>query len=454
MTQVAALAASLAPAANPYDGRFNRLARAAGLLHDLGKYTEPFQSMLLKSGVRKAPHSASGAALAHTVQAVEAAFTIAGHHAGLRDAERGRAYEVQTLPRQFVGPILDVMRSLADDRKTTFLFCTATQPAFAKSADADPKDERWEPGSIQEIIPQPATLFERLKRAEVSWHGEGRTPWSICTIRPRSYTAPSSAGLRTEALTKLRSSTSRPECVRLTNSPVSRRSGEGSTNPSEGCLVVSTQPVEAGVDVDFPVVYRAMGPLDSIAPAAGRCDREGKLTVAAEKPAGRVVVFETEDGKLPRGAYGEATTGTRALARKGSQAIHRPDDVRRHFELLFGEADLDAKDIQELRHKMSCRHVAREFEMIVDSTQSVFVPYDGAVRELIARLEERGILDSWVRRSLQRYVVGLDLRELQEARRGAVHGARPASDLWVCSEGFYDENLEIITRPMPEDMVL
>src|SRR5208283_1889658 len=85
--------------------------------------------------------------------------------------------EVQTLPRQFVGPVLDVIRGLADRWKTTFLFCTATQPAFEKSAGASPKDVRWEPGTIQEIVPQPAELFERLKRVEVSWPGAGPTSW-------------------------------------------------------------------------------------------------------------------------------------------------------------------------------------------------------------------------------------------------------------------------------------
>ena len=77
----------------------------------------------------------------------------------------------------------------------------------------------------------------------------------------------------------------------------------------EPCVVVSTQVVEAGVDLDFPVVYRAIGPLDAIIQAAGRCDREGKRTLAAGRPGGRVVVFKpAARPAMPPGFYEEATT--------------------------------------------------------------------------------------------------------------------------------------------------
>jgi CRISPR-associated endonuclease/helicase Cas3 len=76
------------------------------------------------------------------------------------------------------------------------------------------------------------------------------------------------------------------------------------------CHVVSTQLVEAGVDLDFPLVLRALAPLDSIIQAAGRADREGKLTANLGEPGGRVVVFLPEDNRTPPNEYAEGTALT------------------------------------------------------------------------------------------------------------------------------------------------
>lgn len=363
--------------------------------------------------------------------------------------------EVQTLPRKFIQPILSIMQDLANNWHTTFLFCTATQPAFEKSK---PEDPRWPPGTVQEVMPQPRELFEQLKRVEVEWP-RGKTTWkeiasgliearrALCIVNTRKHALDLYHEVsRTPAIdgaSVFHLSTRMCPAHRLkTITGIKARLDL----PDASCIVVSTQLVEAGVDLDFPVVYRAVGPLDSIAQAAGRCDREGVLTVASGRPAGKVIVFEPQNNELPPGVYTEATERTQALIREGGLSIDDPDCIRKYFDRLYGEADL-GKKIQDDRRNLKFRDVG-ELRMIDDITQSVFVPYGAEARGLIARLTAAGVLFLDLRRGLQRYTVGLYENEFRAAvRTGAIHEAWSNSNLWICPEGFYDEKLGFVTEP-------
>ena len=134
------------------------------------------------------------------------------------------------------------------------------------------------------------------------------------------------------------------------------------------CLVVSTQVVEAGVDVDFPFVLRALGPLDGIIQAAGRCNREGTLR------QGRVLVFEPVAGGLPGGSYRAATGQTRALLGTGSLDPDDPATTTAYFRALYALLDTDREHIQPLRRSLDYPQVSRAFRMI-DESDSVVVPY-------------------------------------------------------------------------------
>jgi CRISPR-associated endonuclease/helicase Cas3 len=221
----------------------------------------------------------------------------------------------------------------------------------------------------------------------------------------------------------------------------------------DSCLVVSTQLVEAGVDLDFPAVFRAMAPLDSIAQAAGRCDREGLLTRAAGKPAGRVIVFEPEDGKLPSDIYREATDRTRALAAEGRACIDDPQAIREYFHRLYGEADLGT-DLQRHRRELHFRTVSDLFQLIDDRTLAIFVPYDENARKLIAELRMIGRPVGRLLRLLRRYTVGLYPGEVQAGLRGAIGELVPGMDLRFCREGFYDPHLGIVLTPPAGNMVV
>ena len=371
--------------------------------------------------------------------------------------------EVQTLPRNFVQPILSMIEDLANNWQTTFLFCTATQPAFEKSKERDP---RWAPGTVQEIMPHPRELFGQLQRVEVEWP-HGKSTWNtvaagliaagraLCVVNTRRHAVALfrevSGNPDVDDASIFHLSTRMCPAHRLeTIERIRTRLGD----PLARCLLVSTQLVEAGVDLDFPVVYRAVGPLDSIAQAAGRCDREGRLTAAAGRPGGKVIVFEPEEASLPPGVYREATERTQALIQEGGLSIHNPDAIRQYFDRLYGEANL-GEELQRLRGEGKFRDVSNEFEMIADNTKTIFVPHNADARELIAQLQASGVLHLKLRRGLQRYTVGIREKEFRGAvAQGILREVRPGSDLWICPEGFYDPTLGFVTKPTPGQMVI
>jgi CRISPR-associated endonuclease/helicase Cas3 len=218
------------------------------------------------------------------------------------------------------------------------------------------------------------------------------------------------------------------------------------------CLVVSTQLIEAGVDVDFPVAFRALGPLDAIVQVAGRADRAGKLTAALGVPAGRLTVFLPKDHRLPPNEYENATGITSTAAKR--HAI-QPDDLNRmaeFYERYYNEgADLGSK-FQDMRQKAKFKTLASEFEMISSRTQDVLIPY-GEGQHLIDTLRSIGILTSDLRRRLQRFTVGLHPWEFEEARKAVLSEIRPDSNLWEASPAAYNSETGLRTSLDPEHFI-
>ncbi|MFH1018560.1 MAG: CRISPR-associated endonuclease Cas3'' [Pseudomonadota bacterium] len=375
--------------------------------------------------------------------------------------------EVQTLPRNFIEPLLSMVGDLAENWGTTFLFCTATQPAFEKPPDAPEKDRRWPRGRIREIMPGTKYLFRELQRVRVTWPDpdrEGRSsrcsweevgdwmaaePRALCVVNLKSHAGEvfrllrQQPGIEAQALWHL----STRMCPRHRLDALAKI--KGALDGGETCRVVSTQLVEAGVDLDFPVVFRAMGPLDSIAQAAGRCDREGRLTAIAGAPAGRVVVFEPdvpENQSTPPGAYADATGITRLMAGGASLDIHDPAHIRGFFNRYY-QTDLDPEDINALRKKLEFREVAERFAMIDDRTKSVLVPYNEEAKAILAEFSKNRALTLGFYRRMQRYTIGLYPGEFSQAQRnGAIYELVKDRDIWACDARFYSSELGFVVE--------
>jgi len=381
--------------------------------------------------------------------------------------------EVQTLPRRLLGPLLGMIRELSDDWGVDFVFSTATQPAFERRQSAKP-DLRWPPATLTEIVRDPAPLRAALKRAEIHWEIENAVTWPQVAARATSQPqclaivnlrdhaselyrevlrATRERGIEAEAVFHL--STRMCAAHRLRKLERIRQR----LRDDDPCYVVSTQLVEAGVDVDFPLVLRALAPLDSIIQAAGRADREGRLTAALGRPGGTVVVFLPEDKRMPPLEYAEAARITEAMAKEALESgasiqVDSFETMKQYFERYYGVDDIVlGKELVVLRQSQSFAELSRRFEMISSRARDVFVPDDDEACDAIKSLYATKQLTRDLRRRLQRHTVGLNPSEFQKAE-AVLSELAPASEIWIAVDQAYDDELGLVFSAEPMAFIL
>jgi len=174
----------------------------------------------------------------------------------------------------------------------------------------------------------------------------------------------------------------------------------------EECRVVSTQVVEAGVDLDFPCVMRAMGPLDRIVQAAGRCNREGRLD-----QLGEAIVFEPLEGHTPTGSYRTAMSTAKLILDSPGCDLNSSNMFREYFNKLWMNCDTDSRKISNKRAEFDYPTVAEKFKMIQDDTVSVVVPYTDEPLKIIESIAAKSFVSRYELRRLQRYSVSLYKKE-------------------------------------------
>ena len=289
--------------------------------------------------------------------------------------------EVQSLPPGVLLPILDGLNELSTNYGCSIVLSTATPPALAERA-ALPQGLR----GVREIIADPSALAGQLKRVRYHW-AERETTWEVLAGQICAHQRAlavvhrrDDARLLAALLHELRRGDpvfhlSALMCPAHRSEVLNRvREILASEQP---CLLVSTQLIEAGVDIDFPVVYRALAGLDSIVQAAGRCNREGR---AAE---GSVYIFRATTQPPPgvlRKGYEVMKT---MLAANEAIDPSDPEACRQYFDAFYFANSLDAHGIQAARAELNFATVAREFRLIEDDfTKPVVVPYGDAEKRL------------------------------------------------------------------------
>ncbi|HEY8489742.1 MAG TPA: CRISPR-associated helicase Cas3', partial [Dehalococcoidia bacterium] len=359
--------------------------------------------------------------------------------------------EAQALPSYLLDPILDALRELTAHYGVTAVLSTATQPAF----EAIPAFRNLQ---ATEIVPDPARFFRSLARVEYQWRFDRPLSWAeVADLLRGEPQALAVVNTKRDALALL-DALDDPEALHLSTllcgahrrrvlAEVARRLREGAP-----CRLISTQVVEAGVDLDFPVVFRAFGPLDAVIQAAGRCNREGRLA------RGRVVVFEAAEGRLPQGAYQTGADVARVVLGRDGRDLHDPAVSQEYFQRLFQRVETDRERIQAQRALLNYPETARLFRMIDDDTEHVVVTGYGTEAE---RRQVRAWLDHLrggapdareVLRRLQPYVVAVRRSEADRYRRqGLIEGVMPGVGEWL---GGYDDKVRGLIVSNPEQLVI
>ena len=326
--------------------------------------------------------------------------------------------EAQTLPSRFLNPVLESLQELVVNYGCTAVLSTATQPALARREslpDGLP--------NVREIVPDPAALGRSLRRVEVSWPSLDEPPvaWpeladelanhpQVLAVVHRREDARELAGLLPqEGLFHL----SALMCPKHRSAVLAKV--RQALKAAMTCRLVSTQLVEAGVDIDFPVVYRALGGLDSIAQVAGRCNREGKLD------KGRVVMFRAPTSP-PRGTAAKGLQSAESMLRQrgGTLSLDNPSVFEEYFRILYYTENLDAAGIQAERQEFNFANVGRKFKLIEDGfSRPIVVPYGDSNARVAAVCRDGPNRQNL--RALQPFLVNVydaDFERLQKA--GAV----------------------------------
>lgn len=335
--------------------------------------------------------------------------------------------EAQMLPIELLKPCIAAICELVTNYGATVVLCSATQPAL----------EGLFPEGIQprEITSDPTGLYLALKRVTVHNIGTAsdedivaqilEEKQVLCIVNTRAHARKVyerlGAGDGHFHLSAAMYPKHRQERLR----EIKQRLRDGLV-----CRVVSTQLIEAGVDVDFPVVIRAMAGIDSIAQAAGRCNREGKIA------KGQVYVFWPSGGEGMSHVWFKRTASTALSVMRRVEDPLSLESVKQYFQDLYfyegksgaGSSGPSGLDMYDILHSIEAsrfsfdfpfRKIADLFKVIDDETVGVVVPRDDYSRKLVDELRYAGISRQRMR-NLQPYMVSVRRWELAKLQAAGV----------------------------------
>lgn len=320
--------------------------------------------------------------------------------------------EVQMLPTEHLQPIVDSLSAYQRIFNTSVLFTTASQPVLCgEHIGCNPMIKLKGLSSVKEIIPSDMCLHDKLRRVNLHF-GKETVSYDdlterliqydkvLCIVNTRSDAQEIFSRLPKEGRVY---HLSRMMCSAHIQRVIDEIK-QVLKNPEEKVVrVVATQLIEAGVDIDFPIVFRQEAGLDSILQAAGRCNREGKLGTSD------TYVFSL-DKPLPPGTLSKGSATIKNMV--GVTDWFAPDTMSDYFIRLYRNSDtFDKIDVEKRMgfQEWCFELVAKEFQLIDDKGRSVIVNYEDSM-ELVCQMKEEGVSYELMKR-MSRYMVCLRERD-------------------------------------------
>lgn len=319
--------------------------------------------------------------------------------------------EAQMLPLSYLKPCVSTIAELVRHYRTTAVLCTATQPSLARlfrdyDQDMSGREICENVGALQAFFRRVHFAHRGSVDFEILAEEMAQKAQVLCIVNTRKTAQKVFEMLPFDGSYHL-STHMTPEHRTKVLDEIRTRLRQGET-----CRVVSTSLIEAGVDVDFPEVWREMAGLDSILQAAGRCNREGRRDASESE----VVVFSLPNG-VPKGMQPNAVAAE--IAMEGAAHIDESAIIQRYFDQLYwqkGDQAMDMKDMMKLCARPNMESIAKAFHLIESDTRTVYVPTEANAKDI--ELLNMGILSRGLMRRLGRSAVSVyswDWKKLVEA---------------------------------------
>ena len=353
--------------------------------------------------------------------------------------------EAQMLPVNYLYPCVTAMWQLVNSCKATVVLCTATQPSLEGFFKTSSKSNTSP--ATKEICPTAEKVTDDFLRVKFTYDGKmeddelatrlSENNQVLCVVNKKAN-AKSLYSLIGDTNDNFHLSTYMyPAHRKSVIAEIKRRL----TN-NENCRVISTSLIEAGVDIDFPTVYRAISGIDSILQAGGRCNRENKRSIDESI----VHIFDTEQV----GKYQEMNTSVaRDVLKKYQDKIYLPEAIKMYFDNLYYyrnvSKDMSAFDINGIVRSMETlefKTVSDKFKIIENNTKTLYIPAPENKAEIDAL--RSGNYSKELFRNLQQYVVNLydnDFKKLDDVSAIEVVNG----DFYVLANSdYYDDNTGLI----------